>query len=42
MAADLAEVIEAEGGRADVFGHSMGGKAAMVLALARTPRRCAA
>jgi pimeloyl-ACP methyl ester carboxylesterase len=33
LAADLAEVIEAHGGRADVLGHSMGGKAAMVLAL---------
>ncbi len=34
MADDLAEVIGAEpGGRADVLGHSMGGKAAMVLAL---------
>ena len=29
MAADLAEVIAAHGGRADVLGHSMGGKAAM-------------
>lgn len=35
MAADLAEVIEAQGGHADVLGHSMGGKAAMVLALTR-------
>ncbi len=35
MAADLAEVIAAHGGRADVLGHSMGGKAAMALALAR-------
>ncbi|MBU2961167.1 alpha/beta fold hydrolase [Citreicella sp. C3M06] len=35
MAADLAEVIEANGGRADVLGHSMGGKAAMMLALSR-------
>ena len=35
MAADLAEVIAALGGRADVLGHSMGGKAAMVLALSR-------
>ncbi len=35
MAADLAEVIGAHGGRADVLGHSMGGKAAMVLALTR-------
>lgn len=34
LAADLAEVIRAEaGGRADVLGHSMGGKAAMQLAL---------
>jgi len=36
MAADLAEVIEAKaGGPVDVLGHSMGGKAAMVLALTR-------
>ncbi|PRY93728.1 pimeloyl-ACP methyl ester carboxylesterase [Hasllibacter halocynthiae] len=36
MARDLAETIEAEGGGAwDVIGHSMGGKAAMTLALAR-------
>lgn len=33
MAADLAEVIETMGGQADVLGHSMGGKAAMQLAL---------
>jgi esterase len=33
MASDLAEVIAAHGGRADVIGHSMGGKAAMQLAL---------
>ncbi|PQO24056.1 alpha/beta hydrolase [Rhodobacteraceae bacterium WD3A24] len=33
MAGDLAEVIDAEGGQADVLGHSMGGKAAMMLAL---------
>lgn len=33
MAADLAEVIMAAGGLADVLGHSMGGKSAMVLAL---------
>ncbi|WP_424944062.1 alpha/beta fold hydrolase [Aliiroseovarius crassostreae] len=33
LAADLAEVIGAIGGQADVIGHSMGGKAAMVLAL---------
>lgn len=38
MAADLAEVIAAEGGRADVAGHSMGGKAAMALALTRPER----
>ncbi|WP_431300868.1 alpha/beta fold hydrolase [Tabrizicola sp. BL-A-41-H6] len=35
MAADLAEVIESLGGRADLLGHSMGGKASMVLALTR-------
>lgn len=35
MAEDLAEVIAAQGGLADVMGHSMGGKAAMVLALTR-------
>ncbi|MEE9454550.1 MAG: alpha/beta fold hydrolase [Paracoccaceae bacterium] len=35
MAGDLAEVIIANGGRADVLGHSMGGKAAMALALSR-------
>ncbi len=33
LAADLAEVIDAYGGQAHVVGHSMGGKAAMVLAL---------
>lgn len=33
MAADLAEVIASMGGQADVLGHSMGGKAAMQLAL---------
>lgn len=33
MAADLADIIAEHGGRADVFGHSMGGKAAMMLAL---------
>ena len=33
MAGDLAEVIGANGGRADVLGHSMGGKASMILAL---------
>ncbi len=35
MARDLAEVIEAQGAPMDVLGHSMGGKAAMVLALQR-------
>jgi pimeloyl-ACP methyl ester carboxylesterase len=35
LAADLAEVIAAHGGQADVLGHSMGGKAAMTLALTR-------
>jgi pimeloyl-ACP methyl ester carboxylesterase len=35
MAADLAEVVEAQGGPVDAMGHSMGGKAAMVLALTR-------
>jgi esterase len=35
MAADLAKVIEGLGGQADVLGHSMGGKASMVLALTR-------
>lgn len=33
MAADLAEVIQAQAGPMDVVGHSMGGKAAMMLAL---------
>jgi pimeloyl-ACP methyl ester carboxylesterase len=33
LAQDLAEVIDAHGGQADVLGHSMGGKAAMALAL---------
>jgi pimeloyl-ACP methyl ester carboxylesterase len=33
LASDLAEVIESLGGSADVVGHSMGGKAAMMLAL---------
>ena len=32
MAEDLGRVIEAHGGRADLLGHSMGGKAAMLLA----------
>ncbi|WP_137699435.1 alpha/beta fold hydrolase [Marimonas lutisalis] len=35
LARDLAEVIETLDGPADVLGHSMGGKAAMVLALSR-------
>lgn len=35
MAGDLAEVIESEGVPFDVVGHSMGGKAAMMLALTR-------
>lgn len=35
MADDLAKVIEAQGQAMDVLGHSMGGKAAMVLALTR-------
>lgn len=33
LAEDLAEVIAAHGGQMDVIGHSMGGKAAMMLAL---------
>ncbi|MDM7458429.1 MAG: alpha/beta fold hydrolase [Paracoccus sp. (in: a-proteobacteria)] len=35
LAADLAELIVDYGGQADLVGHSMGGKAAMVLALIR-------
>lgn len=35
LAADLSEVIAANGGTVDLVGHSMGGKAAMVLALTR-------
>lgn len=35
MAGDLADVISAQGGPMDVVGHSMGGKAAMTLALTR-------
>ena len=35
LAGDLAGTVEAMGGRADVLGHSMGGKAAMRLALTR-------
>ena len=38
MAGDLAEVIDAHGGQADVLGHSMGGKAAMMLALTHPDR----
>lgn len=38
LAADLAQVIEAHGGQADVIGHSMGGKAAMMLALTHPGR----
>ena len=38
LAADLAAVIAANGGVADVLGHSMGGKAAMVLALMQPER----
>ena len=33
LAGDLAEVIASHGGQADLIGHSMGGKAAMMLAL---------
>lgn len=35
MASDLAEVITSLGGKVDLLGHSMGGKASMVLALTR-------
>ncbi len=35
MASDLADVIKAHGGNVDLVGHSMGGKAAMVLALSQ-------
>ncbi|MBJ2151333.1 alpha/beta fold hydrolase [Paracoccus sp. IB05] len=35
MAGDLAEVIESLGGKVDLLGHSMGGKAAMQLALTK-------
>ncbi|MFD1343770.1 alpha/beta fold hydrolase [Litorisediminicola beolgyonensis] len=35
MAEDLAQVIDAQGGLADLVGHSMGGKAVMALALTR-------
>ncbi|MEL7012984.1 MAG: alpha/beta fold hydrolase [Pseudomonadota bacterium] len=36
LAGDLAEVLEDLGGRFDVLGHSMGGKASMMLALTRS------
>jgi pimeloyl-ACP methyl ester carboxylesterase len=38
LAGDLAETIARHGGRMDVLGHSMGGKAAMVLALTEPDR----
>lgn len=38
LAGDLAELIDAHGGRAHVVGHSMGGKAAMALALMHPER----
>ena len=38
MAEDLAETIAGAGGRADLMGHSMGGKAAMMLALTEPAR----
>ncbi len=38
MAADLAEVIDTEGRPCDVLGHSMGGKASMVLAMLYTEK----
>ncbi len=38
LAGDLAETIDDAGGRADVLGHSMGGKASMVLALTAPER----
>lgn len=37
LAQDLVQVIEASGGPVDVLGHSMGGKAAMMLALRAPP-----
>ena len=38
LAGDLGEVIDSLGGRADLLGHSMGGKAAMALALTEIGR----
>ena len=38
LASDLAEVVQEIGGHADVIGHSMGGKAAMVFALTHPDR----
>ena len=38
MASDLSEVIKAHGGTVDLVGHSMGGKAAMVLAITEPER----
>ncbi|MFT4013579.1 MAG: alpha/beta fold hydrolase [Paracoccus sp. (in: a-proteobacteria)] len=38
LARDLGKVIAAQGGHADVLGHSMGGKAAMMLALTQPQR----
>jgi len=38
LAADLSEVVEAFGGKADLIGHSMGGKGTMMLALDRPER----
>ena len=42
MAADLGETIAGLGGRADLLGHSMGGKAAMVARADRSGARSAA
>ena len=38
LARDLAQVVAAQGGMADLLGHSMGGKAAMMLALTQPAR----
>ena len=38
LARDLAQVVAAQGGTADILGHSMGGKAAMMLALTQPAR----